>query len=84
LRSLDFKELAGFFDKAPRHEYIIQGVVPAPEIPREDCRFTFERLTDGECGIENFLSQGGSKETLLRGSEYPFRELSQTFLAGCR
>ena len=81
LRNIEFKDLAGFFNAAPHHEYIIQGVAPAPEIPRKDCRFTFERLTDGECGIENYLAQGGKKEALVRGSEYPFREVSQTLLA---
>ncbi len=81
LRNLEFKDLAGFFKSAPPHDYIIQGMAPAPEIPREDCRFTFERLTDGEGGLANYLARGGRKEALLRGSEYPFRELEQTLLA---
>lgn len=81
LRNLEFKDLEGFFRQAPEHDYIIQGIAPAAEIPRSDCRFTFERLSDTERGIENFLSAGGKKSHLLRGSEFPFRELEQTFLA---
>ena len=81
LRNVEFKDLAGFFAAAPEHDYIIQGTAPAPAIPRSDCRFTFEKLTDTEGGIENFLSAGGKKEALVRGSEFPFRELDQTRLA---
>ena len=81
LHNLEFNDLAGFFASAPRHDYIIQGLAPAPEIPRSDCRFTFEKLTDTEGGLGKFLASGGKKEALLRGSEFPFRELEQTRLA---
>ena len=81
LHNIEYRDLEEFFRSAPPHEYIIQGVAPAPEIPRSDCRFTCEKLTDTEGGIENFLARGGKKEALLRGSEYPFRELEQTQLA---
>ena len=81
LRNVEFKDLEGFFRSAPGHEYIFQGVAPAVEIPRQDCRFTFEKLTDTEEGIEKYLAAGGSKTALLRGSEFPFRELEQTRLA---
>ena len=81
LHNLEFNDLAGFFASGPRHDYIIQGLAPAPEIPRKDCRFTFEKLTDTEGGLGKFLASGGKKEALLRGSEFPFRELEQTGLA---
>jgi hypothetical protein len=81
LHNLEWTDLQDFFKKAPLHQYIIQGIAPAAEKIRSDCRFTFEKLTDTEGGIENFISKGAAKEMLLRGSEYPFRELSQTLLA---
>lgn len=81
LHNVDFSNLAGFFEKAPQHNYIIQGLAPRVDIPRNDCRFTFEKLTDTERGIANFLDAGGSFSNLARGSEYPFREMEQTLLA---
>ena len=81
LHNVEFSDLAGFFQKAPVHNYIIQGVAPQTNVPRSDCRFTFEKLTDTERGIANFLESGGDPSILVRGSEYPFRELEQTRLA---
>lgn len=81
LHNLEWSDLQGFFKEAPLHQYIIQGLAPAAEKIRSDCRFTFEKLTDTEGGVENFIAQGGEKGMLLRGSEYPFRELSQTLFA---
>ena len=81
LRNVEFSDLKGFFEKAPCHNYIIQGIAPQANISRNDCRFTFEKLTDTERGIANFLEAGGREDILVRGSEYPFRELEQTRLA---
>ena len=81
LQNIEFNDLAGFFRTAPAHDYVIQGIAPAAEIPRNDCRFTIEKLTDTEAGIGKFMAQGGKKEALVRGSEFPFRELEQTLLA---
>ena len=81
LRNLEWSDLQNFFNEAPLHHYVIQGIAPAAGPIRSDCRFTFEKLTDTEGGIENFIRKGGSQKMLLRGSEYPFRELPQTLLA---
>ncbi len=81
LCNVEFKDLAGFFQNAPLHNYIIQGLAPAVNIPRQDCRFTFEKLSDTERGLADYLEAGGDKTRLVRGSEYPFRELDQTFRA---
>ncbi|MBR2373074.1 MAG: amidohydrolase [Lentisphaeria bacterium] len=81
IKRIFFNDLRNFFKVAPEHDYIFQGIVPEPDIPRHDCRFTFEKLTDSEQGITNFINSGGSKEYLLPGSEFPFREINQTRLA---
>jgi hypothetical protein len=81
LCNVEFKDLAGFFQNAPLHNYIIQGLAPAVNIPRQDCRFTFEKLSDTERGLADYLEAGGDKTRLVRGSEYPFRELEQSFRA---
>ena len=80
LRNLGAGNFAGFFKNAPRHDYVIQGVPPLPQEMREDCAFTFERLTDSERGLVSFLSsKPGTK--ILWGSEFPFREIDQVRLA---
>ncbi|MBR2872010.1 MAG: amidohydrolase family protein [Lentisphaeria bacterium] len=81
LCNVEFKDLAGFFQNAPLHDYIIQGVAPGAAIPRQDCRFTIEKLSDTERGLADYLEAGGDKTRLVRGSEYPFRELEQSFRA---
>ena len=81
LRNLEFADLKGFFEKAPCHNYIIQGTAPQGKTARNDCRFTFEKLTDTEGGIAKYLENGGDLSQLVRGSEFPFRELEQTRLA---
>ena len=47
---------------------------------REDCAFTFERLTDSERGLSTFLNSKPSTK-ILWGSEFPFREIDQVRLA---
>ena len=81
LKNLEWNDLEGFFRSAPQNDYVFQGVAPLAEIPREDCRFTFEKLIDTEGGLERFFADGGKKEALVRGSEFPFREPDQTLLA---
>ena len=55
-------------------------MVPPPQGMREDCAFTFERLTDSERGLSTFLNSKPSTK-ILWGSEFPFREIDQVRLA---